>query len=355
MDFVESMPLSAGYSVIMVVVDRLSKYAHFVPLKHPYTALSVAQAFVREIFRLHGVPKSIVSDRDRVFLSSVWKNLFQLQGTKLCMSSRYHLQSDGQTEVVNRILEQYLRCFASDQPKKWVEWIPWAEYSYNSTPHSATKLTPFEAVYGLPPTTLLYYILGTTKVAAVDSFLQDRDELLRFLKRNLQLAQNRMKMQADQHRCELEFSVGDWVYLKLQPYRQKTVAHRLFLKLAPKFQGPFRVMARTGTVAYRLELPLGSQIHNVFHVSLLKRHFGPEPSLPIQDPIIDIPVEVSNPPEAFLAGRVVHKGKYRPKEQSLVKWKDCPSEEAIWENKWRFAKSFPQFILADKNDLGLMD
>lgn len=114
-------------------------------------------------------------------------------------------------------------------------------------------------------------------------------------------------------------------------------------------------MARIGKVAYKLELPLGSQIHNVFHVSLLKRHFGPEPSLPIQEPIIDIALEVSNQPEAILASRVVYKGKYRPKEEILVKWKDCPSEEATWENKWRFAKSFPQFILADKNDLGRMD
>lgn len=118
MDFIEGLPPSNGHTVIMVVVDRLTKYAHFVALKHPFTAIIVAKAFVANIVRLHGIPTSIVSDRDKVFISSFWQALFQLQGTKLCMSSSYHPQSDGQTEVVNRTLEQYLRCFAGDRPRK---------------------------------------------------------------------------------------------------------------------------------------------------------------------------------------------------------------------------------------------
>ena len=119
MDFIEGLPSSNGYTAIMVVVDCLNKYAHFVALKHPFTAIIVAN-----VVRLHGIPTSIVSDRDKVFISSFWRALFQLQGTKLCMSSSYHPQSDGQIEVVNRTLEQYLRCFAGDQPRKWLEWIP---------------------------------------------------------------------------------------------------------------------------------------------------------------------------------------------------------------------------------------
>lgn len=111
MDFIEGLPPSNGHTVIMVVVDRLTKYAHFVALKHPFTAITVAKAFVANVVRLHGIPTSIVSDRDQVFINSFWRALFQLQGTKLCMSSSYHPQSYGQTEVVNRTLEQYLRCF----------------------------------------------------------------------------------------------------------------------------------------------------------------------------------------------------------------------------------------------------
>jgi hypothetical protein len=164
MDFIDGLPSSQGHDTIMVVVDRLSKYAHFVPLKHPYTALSVAKAFVANIVRLHGMPLSIVSDRDRVFLSNFWRSLFQLHDTALCYSSSYHPQSDGQTEVINRILEQYLRCYTYDNPKKWLEWLPWAEYSYNTSVHSSTKMSPFEAVYGVSPPSMLSYIPGTAKV-----------------------------------------------------------------------------------------------------------------------------------------------------------------------------------------------
>lgn len=122
-DFITGLPRSRGYEAILVVVDRLTKYSNFVPLKHPYTAKGIAEIFVREVVRLHGVPKSLVSDKDPLFMSLFKKEIFKLQGTMLKMSTAYHPQTDGQTEVTNRCLETYLRCFITDQPKNWSLWL----------------------------------------------------------------------------------------------------------------------------------------------------------------------------------------------------------------------------------------
>jgi len=147
MDFINSLPTSNGFSVILVVVDQLSKYGHFITLKHPYSAKTVDEVFVKEVAHLHGMPRSIVSDRDPVFTSQFWAEYFRLQGSKLRMSLVYHLQTDGQTEVLNHCLETYLHCFVGTKQKQQFKWLPWAEYWYNTSYHTATYMTPFEAVY----------------------------------------------------------------------------------------------------------------------------------------------------------------------------------------------------------------
>jgi hypothetical protein len=176
MDFITGLPKSKGYEAILVVVDRLSKYCHFIPLKHPYMAKIVAEVFMKEVVRLHGIPLSIVSDRDPIFMSNFWQELFKMQGTHLKMSSAYHPESDGQTEVVNRCLETYLRCFVGDQPKTWMHWLAWAEFWFNTSYHASTEKTPFEIVYGRKPPVITRWIQGETRVEAVQRELIDRDE-----------------------------------------------------------------------------------------------------------------------------------------------------------------------------------
>jgi transposase InsO family protein len=151
LDFVEGLPLSHGYNCILVVVDLFSKYSHFVALKHPFTALSVAKLFMQHIYRLHGLPTAIVSDRDRIFTSQLWRELFTLAGVELRMSSAYHPQSDGQTERVNQCMETFLRCFANAVPTRWFDWLHLAEFWYNTTWHSSLTQSPFLTLYGHSP------------------------------------------------------------------------------------------------------------------------------------------------------------------------------------------------------------
>ena len=193
MDFVEGLPNSHGKTVILVVVDRLSKYTHFIALSHPYTAVEVAQAFLDTIYKLHGMPKSIVSDLDPIFTSNFWREMFRLQRTKLNLSTSYHPQTDGQTEVGNRCLEGYLRCMTGDRPKAWAHWLPLAEWWFNTNYHTATKLTPYQVVYGRVPPSHIHYITGVSNMAAVDQWGRDREATLKLLKEYLVQAQNRMK------------------------------------------------------------------------------------------------------------------------------------------------------------------
>lgn len=251
MDFIEGLPKSEGREVILLVVDRFTKYSHFVGINHPYTHFHVARIFMDNIYKLHGLPKSIISDRDSIFISAFWQELFKLLGTELSLSTAYHPQTDGQTERMNACLETYLSCMCGHKPKEWFKWLSLAEFWFNSHYHSRMKLTPFQALYGYQPPLQGYCENTTYFIASVEDYLQQRKLMSQLVKEGLEVAQDIMKTLADKGRNRT-FEVRDWVYLNLQPYRQTTMAVRKNLKLTAKYYGPFKVLAKICNVAYKL-------------------------------------------------------------------------------------------------------
>ncbi|KAH6766309.1 hypothetical protein C2S52_017292 [Perilla frutescens var. hirtella] len=208
-------------------------------------------------------------------------------------------------------------------------------------------MSPYQALYGRPPFSVLAYQKGTTKIQALDEQLVLRDEVLRELKQNLLQAQHRMQQQANRKRREVEFQVGDLLLVKLQPYRQMSVTRRSYNKLVKKYYGPFPIVERLGTVAYHIELPKGSKIHPVFHVSLLRLFRGTTDiaisELPLEDvdgKPVSLPAAVRSVKTVLLHGK--------PELMVLVQWQGSPSEESTWELASEMATLYPDFHLEDK-------
>lgn len=191
MDFVEGLPNSKGKNAILVVVDKLTKYCHSIAIFHPYTATTIAQTILDNVIKLHEVPSATISDRDPVFVSFFWQELFKSLGTKIKLSTAYHPQTDGETERVNQCIEMYLRFLCGQKPKQWSHWLPMAEWWYNTTFHSALGMSPFKALYIKDPPCISYQS-PATKVPQVDQFLKDGSEIQKLLKENLVKAQERM-------------------------------------------------------------------------------------------------------------------------------------------------------------------
>jgi hypothetical protein len=268
LDFVVGLPRTQrNKDSIMVVVDRFSKMAHFVPCNKTLDASHVADLYFREIVRLHGIPKTITSDRDSKFVGHFWRTLWRKLGTILQFSSAYHPQTDGQTEVVNRSLGNLLRSFVGKNIRQWDLLLAQAEFAYNRSTSQTTGCSPFEAVYGLNPISPL----DLAPIPATIQFSGDADERAKRIKKlhehirgQIEKKNEKYRMQANKHRKPMTFKEGDlvWIHLRKERFPAKRRS-----KLLPRADGPFKVLQRVGENAYKIELPGEYGVSATFNVS----------------------------------------------------------------------------------------
>ena len=271
MDFIVDLPKSRDLTCIMVVVDRLTKMAHFIPFRCLPTASIAADAFLTYIFRLHGLPESIISDRGSQFTSAFWSRLCSLYDIEHSLSTANHPQTDGQTERVNAILEQYLRCFINERQNNWADLLPFAEFSYNNSLQQSINQTPFFANYGFNPKAHPE-IPSNLRPNRAEKRVVDINENIKLLKENLNKAKETYKRYADQKRMNPpKFEVGDKVWL-LKGINTKNRKK----KLSNPMIGPFKIIKKVSNLAYELDLPKKMRCHPVFHVSLLEPYFENE-------------------------------------------------------------------------------
>jgi hypothetical protein len=342
MDFVTGLPKTFKRNdTIWVVVDRLTKSAHFLPIQEGFPVSRLSEVFLKEIIRLHGTPSLIVSDRDPRFTSRFWKGFQAAWSTKLRFSTAFHPQTDGQSERTIQTLEDMLRACALEWTGNWDEYLCLVEFAYNNSWQASIKMAPFELLYGRKCRAPICWEEVGEKIIEGPELVQITNEKVAVAREKLKEAQSRQKTYADQHRRILEFKIGDHVFLKVSPWRG---VRRFGIKgkLSPRFIGPFEILERIGEVSYRLALPPQlSHVHNVFHVSQLRGynyhplHVISYPSLTIQE---DLSYEVK--PEAILDRQ---ERKLRKKIIPFVKvlWKNHSEREATWEIEESFRSSYP--------------
>src|SRR5438876_7515239 len=272
MDFIVGLPRTqSGHDFVWVIVDRLTKVAHFIPVKETYQGPKLAELYMTRIVCLHGVPKKIVSDRGTQFTSKFWERLHNSMDTKLNFSSAYHPQTDGQTGRVKQIREDMLRACALKNGQSWDKNLPYAEFSYNNSYQASLKMAPFEALYGCKCRTPLFWNQTGESQVFGPEILREAERQVQQIQDTLKTTQSRHKSYADIRCRELIFNEGDYVYLKVSPMRGMRRS-KVKGKLSPRFIGPFKILSRKREVAYQLELPPQlSDVHDVFHISQLKK------------------------------------------------------------------------------------
>ncbi|GKB81551.1 putative reverse transcriptase domain-containing protein, partial [Tanacetum coccineum] len=289
MDFMTKLPkTAAGQDTIWVIVDRLTKSAHFLPMREDDTLEKLTRQYLKEVVSRHGVPVLIISDRDGKFTSHFWKSLNKALCTRLDMSTTYHLETDGQSERTIQTLEDMLRACVHDFEKGWDRHLPLVEFLYNNSYHTNIKAAPFEALYGHKcRSPICWAEVGDSQLTGPEIIHETTKKIVQ-IKSCIQAARDHQKSYADVRRKPFEFQLGDKVMLKVSPW--KGVIHFSKRgKLNPRNIGPFKIIAKVGTVAYRLELPEQlSRVHSTFYVLKLKKCMADEPlAIPLDEIQVD--------------------------------------------------------------------
>uniref|UniRef100_A0A2N9G313 RNA-directed DNA polymerase n=1 Tax=Fagus sylvatica TaxID=28930 RepID=A0A2N9G313_FAGSY len=342
MDFVTGFPRTpSGNDSIWVIVDRLTKSAHFLAIKVGLSLEKLAKLYVNEIVRLHRVPVTIVSDRDRRFVSQFWKKLHMAMGTNLNFSTAFHPQTDGQSERTIQILEDMLRACAIDFRGSWEEHLPLVEFAYNNSYQASIQMAPYEALYGRKcRSPICWDDIGERKMLGPE-IVQHTVDKIQLIRERLRSAQSRQKSYADTRRRKLEYQVGDHVFLRVSPTKG-VMRFGIKGKLSPRFIGPFEVLERVGEVAYRLALPpMLAGVHNVFHVSMLRKyvpdcnHVVAYEPLQLREDLTyeEQPVRIVDKKEQELRRRTIQYVK--------VQWSNHSEREATWELEEEMREKYP--------------
>jgi hypothetical protein len=326
-DLITELPQAHGYDMIMNIVDTVSKRAHFVPTHTTLTAEGAARLYLSNVWKLHGLPRKVVSDRGPQFVAAFTKELYRILGIKLASSTAYHPQTDGQTERVNQELEQYLRLFTNERQDNWDELLPLAEFQYNNHIHSSTQETPFMLDTGRHPRMGFEPRQGTSKVEAVNEFKTRMSTSLEEARAALSKAQDDMVRYYNRKRRPTPtFKAGDKVYLEADDIRTTRPSR----KLSHRRLGPYKVVKAVGSHTYRLKLPRSmSQLHSVFPV--IKLTLAAEDPIPGRRPKPPPPpVLIEGEPE-WEVEEVLDSRMFRNRLEYLIRWKGYGVEEASWE------------------------
>ncbi|GJS26029.1 reverse transcriptase domain-containing protein [Tanacetum coccineum] len=345
MDFVTKLPrTSSGHDTIWVIVDRLTKSAHFLPMREDYKMERLARLYLNEIVARHGVPISIISDRDSRFTSRFWQSMQEALGTRLDMSTAYHPQTDGQSERTIQTLEDMLRACVLDFGGSWDVHLPLVEFSYNNSYHSSVRCASFEALYGRKcRSPILWAEVGEGQLIGHE-LVQETTEKISHIKDRLKAARVRQKSYADKRRKPLEFSVGDYVLLKVSPWKG-VVRFGKKGKLAPRFVGPFEIVEKVGPVAYRLDLPKElNGVHDTFHVSNLKKCLAnPTLKVPLDEIQVDAKLNFVEEPVEILE-RKFKKLKRSRIAIVKVRWNSKSGPEFTWEREDQMKLKHPHLF-----------